>query len=250
MDKPIKLQNNQFQNGFVDHTRFESVDDGVLINRILEGEIDLFEVILRRYNQKLYRVVRSYLSEEEAVREVVHSAYIKAYEHLEQFRSESQFSTWLVRIAINEALTHLNRRDRTSEADIDRLNENGNHKELVNRNDPEQEAVRADLKQLLEEAIDTLPPKYRSVLIMREIEQMSTRETARCLGITRANVKVRLHRAKRKLRAELENRVMDQEVFDFKGARCDRMVRAVMNDVYERIASSPELAVREWTEHG
>lgn len=245
MDRQVALKNNNEQNGYVDHTRFESLKDEELISRILEGEIDLFEVILRRYNQKLYRIVRSYLSEEEQIREVVHTAYIKAYEHLDQYRGEAKFSTWLVRITINEALTHLNKRKHLADSDITRLHENGNHRDLVDRDDPEQRAVRADLKRLLEDAIETLPPKYRSVFIMREIEQMSTRETAVCLDISRTNVKVRLYRAKSLLRKELEKKVLDTEIFDFRGARCDRMVSVVMNDVYELIGNSPDLAVRK-----
>jgi len=244
MDDPVVLNNNYVKGEYVDHSRYGSVTDEELVERILAGEIDLFEVILRRYNQKLYRIVRSYLSEEERVREVVQSAYVKAYENLDQFRAEAKFSTWLVRIVINEALAFLNKRKRYSDRELSRLDENGSHGNLIDNDDPERHAVRADLKRLVEKAIDTLPPKYRTVFVMREIEGMSTRETAGCLEITPGNVKVRLHRAKNYLREELEKRVMDREIFDFKGKRCDRMVTAVMEEVYGKISDNPELAVR------
>lgn len=233
------------QNGFVDHSRYDVLPDEEIVTRVLEGHIDLFEVILRRYNQKLYRIVRSYISEDDEIKDVLQNAYIRGYEHLHQFRAEAKFSTWLVRITINEALKHLNRQKRISSVEIG-LNGNGHHP-LVAKDDPEQQTIRSDMKRLLEHAIQELPPKYRNVFVMREIELMSTRETAACLDITRANVKVRLYRAKNQLRKELEKRVLDTEIFLFKGARCDFLVQVVMDRVYEKITATPELAVRNLT---
>lgn len=236
MEKAVNLSSAGKQNGFVDPAQHESLSDREVIALVLQGDVDFFEVLLRRYNQQLYRIARSYLSEEEDVKEVMQNAYLKAFEHLDQFRADAKFSTWLVRITIHEALKHLNQMKRYSDAEIDSLNGNEHQQSLTVQDDPEQQVVRADLKRLLEETIDTLPEKYRSVFIMREIEQMNTSETAECLDISRPNVKVRLFRAKKMLRKELEKQVLNIDIFDFKGKRCDALVRSVMNRVFAKMS--------------
>lgn len=237
MGETVKGYKREFmnsQNGrksgrtFVDHTRFEDVPDKELVERIIAGERELYEVIMRRYNQQLYRITWSYLSDEEAVRDTMQSAYIKAFEKLDTFRGEARFSTWLVRIAINEALQAVrNRKKRGEKISVTELLQN--HQMVASRNkNPAMETERNDLMERLEEAIEGLPPKYRSVFVMREVEQMSTRETADCLDITRSNVKVRLHRARNMLRDHLEEISDLDDLLEFKGRRCDAMVSQVM----------------------
>lgn len=216
------------EQGFVSHEKYAEISDEELVTHIRNGTTRLFEVIMRRYNQRLYRIVKSYVTGEEEVKDILQTAYIKAYENLGQFRGDARFGTWMTRIAINEALKAAKQQKRYS--DLHTVQPDG-YPGNTHRSDaagPEKQAIRADLKKLLEEAVESLDPIYRSVYMMREIEQMNTRETAECLEITEENVKVRLHRARQMLRGELEQRVTDKEIFDFKGARCDALVKSVM----------------------
>lgn len=222
---------------FVDHTRYSGVSDEELVERVKNGERELYEVIMRRYNQQLYRVAWSYLEGEAAVKDSLQSAWVKAWENLDSFRGEAQLSTWLVRITINEALqTARSRKRRPDDISVTDLLEN-HQIESNEKENPAMETERKDFRNRLEEAIAQLPPKYRSVFVMREMEEMSTRETADCLELTTSNVKVRLHRARNMLREHLEEIYERDDLLEFKGARCDAMVRSVMNAVEERAVS-------------
>ena len=216
---------------FVSPEKYDDYSDQEIINNVLNGKTSLFEVIMRRYNQRLYRIQRSYISDEEAIKDTLQQTYLKAFKNLDSFRGEAKFSTWITRIAINEALKHLNRQNRYS--DIHEVSGTipDNSRREENKNTPEKNMIRRDMQELLEEAIDQLSPKYRSVYMMREVEGMNTEETARCLEITESNVKVRLHRAKKKIRKKLEEKVADTSIFNFLGARCDRMVSLVMKKI-------------------
>lgn len=223
---------------FIPAEKYDHLSDGEIIEKILAGSTPLFEVLMRRYNQRLYRIQRSYVSDEDALDDALQSTYIKAFENLDTFRGEAQFSTWITRIAINEALKHLRRRKRFTrlrladdkQADDDQPVEGRllNEKAAQQEQTPEDDAIQKDYKKLLETLVDRLPPKYRSVYIMRELEDMDTQETADCLGLTVANVKVRLFRARQMLQEEIKRKVSDAEIFDFMGERCDGMVASVM----------------------
>lgn len=219
---------------FVDPAAYEGQDDGELVRRILGGERELFEVIMRRYNQQLYRVIWSYLGEEEKVKDVMQTAWIKAWEKLDTFRGEARLSTWLVRIAINEALQVLRRNGgRDEDLSVTELLQSHPIKAGKDEN-PHMKAEHNDLVNKLEEAIRELPPKYRTVFVMREMEQMSTGETAELLEISRSNVKVRLHRARNMLQEHLEKITGRGDLLEFMGARCDAMVRHVMEAIADR----------------
>lgn len=221
MDDPNKSK-------LLDQKNPEMLSDEEVITEVTSGQRDLFAVLIQRYNQRLFRIVRGYLRQKQDVQDVMQSAYLKAFEKLGQFRGEAQFSTWLIRIAINEALKMLNRQKKISGLNVtDWQNEDQNNR--VETSTPEAKMIQDDMNQHLEKAIDTLPPKYRSVLIMREIEQMSTEETAKTLDISRSNVKVRLHRAKKLLRNELTDRLDEMDLFSFKGEDCNRMTNEVMS---------------------
>ena len=213
---------------FISADKFADRNDEELVEQVLAGATELFEVLVRRYNQRLYRIQRSYIRDEELVKDALQSTYLKAFEKLDQFRGEAQFSTWITRIAIHEALKHRQRENRYAQLQPVGASRPETEEESGSGGNPEEEAVNENLRRLLENAIDTLGPKYRSVYMMREIEQMSTKETAKCLNLTRSNVKVRLHRARRMLREELENRVKDTDIFNFRGRRCDLIVFSVM----------------------
>jgi RNA polymerase sigma-70 factor, ECF subfamily len=206
--------------------------DEEIVRRVVAGEKPLYEVLMRRHNHKLYRAVRSILKDEDEVEGVMQQAYVSAYFHLDGFRGESSFSTWLLRIALHEAYARLRRSRLFVETDT---------RELMARipskgRNPEEQASDRELGALLQEVIDRLPPMYRTVFVMREIEGLGTIETAECLGLSAENVKVRLHRARARLRDEIAARVgtAAEAVFPFDALRCDRVVAAVFASIASR----------------
>jgi RNA polymerase sigma-70 factor (ECF subfamily) len=199
--------------------------DEQVVQRVLAGEKALFEVLMRRHNRKVYRAIRSIVKDESAVEGVMQQAYVSAYIHLDQFRGDASVSTWLIRIAVHEAFARLRRNRRFAGGDV---------QDLMTRlpsedKNPEELASDHELGSLLQQAIEGLPQMYRSVFLMREVEGLGTNETAECLGLTAENVKVRLHRARSRLRYALHERVGNEgeEVFPFHAPRCDRVVAAV-----------------------
>lgn len=202
----------------------EMTDESV-VAAVLDGQTALFEVLMRRYNQRLYRVVRGILRDEAEAEDVVQEAYLNAFVHLRQFAHRSRFSTWLTKIAVYEALARARRRSRFVDAPEDAEMTLNSHDP-----DPERQAETAELRALLEGAIDALPSTYRTVFILREVEQLSTAEAAECLEVSEDAVKMRLHRARALLRTDLMDRVGTRttEAFRFDGERCDRIVRGVM----------------------
>jgi RNA polymerase sigma-70 factor (ECF subfamily) len=183
---------------------------------------------MRRYNQRLFRVVRSVVRADDEAEDVVQQAYVSAYTHLAQFGRHSQFATWLTRIAINEGLARL--RQRSREPDLDLKEDDETMPIPFTPHTPEDEASRREMSRILEKVIDDLPTIYRVVFMMREIEQMSTAEAAEALDISEETVKVRLHRAKGFMRNAISARMQESmtEAFPFLGQRCDRIVDAVL----------------------
>ncbi len=206
-----------------------NLTDEQVVERVLGGDQAVYEVLMRRYNQRLYRVARAILHDDAEAEDVMQDAYVRAYQNLRQFEGRSRFSTWLTRIAVHEALARRERRARFVELDADpegvRMNP------VSTFHNPEQETSNLELRQLLEDAIQQLPESYRAVFMLREIEQMSTAETAESLDLTEENVKVRLHRARALLRDTLYHRVGSSgpAAFQFLAPRCDRVVRAVLS---------------------
>ena len=202
--------------------------DQEVVTRVLAGETALFEMIMRRYNQRLFRVVRAIVRSDADAEDALQSAYLNAYTHLRQFGGDAAFSTWLTRIAINEALGRTRKRKRLSEIDFE---EHEAMKPLQSdAPSPEENTAAGETRALIEAAVDALPEGHRLVFVMREVQQLSIAETASCLDISEDNVKVRLHRAKAMLRDALYERVERGagDAFPFLGARCDRIVAAVM----------------------
>lgn len=212
--------------------------DEEVVARVLAGETALFEILMRRYNQRLYRVARAILREDGEAEDVMQDAYVRAYEHLDQFAGKAAFSTWLTRIAIHEALARKRRRGRMDE--LDALSDHGDTMSILKSSAPTPEAgtAQAEARQLLEEAIGHLPENYRTVVVLREVEEMSVAETAESLGVTDAVVKTRLHRAHAMLRKELYARAKGRaaDLYQFHAVRCDRVVKAV----FERIKNKPQ----------
>jgi RNA polymerase sigma-70 factor, ECF subfamily len=212
-------------------TGSERLSDGELVERVLRGEKLLFELLMRKYNQRLFRACRAILRDDAEAEDVAQDAYVRAYEHLSQFEGRASFSTWLTRIAVNEALARRRRRQLNQEIDAMQEVRKDAFRQLSNDDkDPEQLASSAETRTFLEQSIDALPDSYREVFVLREVEEMSTSETADTLEISEENVKTRLHRARALLRRELFARAgaTSTSAFHFLGARCDRLIRNVM----------------------
>lgn len=200
-----------------------------VIARVILGEKGLYEILMRRYNQTLFRAVRSYLDRQEDVEDAMQETYLKAYAKLDQFKGDAAFSTWLVRIGINESLQKL-RKSRTLRVhtnpdvrmeQLQQLPDNG-------QMNPEQRTIQGESKRLMEQAIDKLPEAYRAVYMLREVEGMNVAEVAHCLDISEANVKVRLHRAKSMLKESIWGAHAGAPAFEFGNSHCDHIVAAVM----------------------
>jgi RNA polymerase sigma-70 factor, ECF subfamily len=206
-----------------------AVPDEEILERVLAGDTALYEILIRRYNTRLYRTVRAVLRSDRDVEDVMQDAYVLAFRNLANFEGRSRFSTWLTRIAVNEALARLQESKRTEEWDA--MDESRQSAVAASRGtaDPEAEAASEEWKRLLERSIESLPESYRVVVMLRDVEGMSTSETAECLSITEDNVKVRLHRAHGLLRKEIyaKARVSAGEAFPFPAVRCDRVVAGV-----------------------
>ena len=202
--------------------------DNELITRILRGEKDLYAVIVRRYNQRLYRVGMGILSDDTEVEDAMQVAYINAWENLAKFKFKSSFSTWLTRIMINESLLRIKKRKHFLEMKEDTIND---YQQGPSTQNAISKLINGDLRKKLEEAVQKLPEKYRTVFILREIENMSVSETKECLAISEINVKVRLNRAKSMLRNSLSDLYKSGDVFGFHLSRCDRMVENVMSRI-------------------
>jgi RNA polymerase sigma-70 factor (ECF subfamily) len=201
--------------------------DAEVIEAVLAGATDRFEVLLRRYNQRLFRVARAILRDDAEAEDAVQQAYLAAFTALPQLGDRQRFAAWMTRITVREALR---RRGRPLQLAI--VDDSDTDPELSIKG-PEERAASRELRDTLEAAIDSLPDAYRTVLIMRDVQELSTRETAEALDTSEESVRVRLHRARRALKLLLEERcgVALADVFSFAGARCDRICAAVMNSL-------------------
>ena len=206
--------------------------DAAIIQQVLDGNTALFELLMRRYNERVYRAARSIVRDEQEAEDVMQQAYVNAFTHLRQFNASAQFSTWLTRIAINEALARVRRRGRYEAFD----DEISNVEPLMSSNpveNPERQAFAGELRALLEGAIDGLPDGMREVFILREVEGLSTSEVAQSLGVSEDVIKTRLSRGRSALRRVLLDRsgLSTPEAFRFERPRCDRVVQQVLTRI-------------------
>ena len=216
-----------------------ALPDEEIVRRVRAGDSAVFELLMRRHNQRVYRVVRAVVKDEADVEDVMQQAYINAFTHLHQFEDRSQFSTWLIRIALHEAF---GRRRKTQRADTttarNRSGVDDDPGEFMDtltspEADPERQAYAQELHRVLEAAVDTLPETYRSVFMLRDIEGLSTRETGQGLGLGDEAVKTRLHRARVMIRRAVTVRIgkVAAGAFQFHAPRCDRVVSTVLAQV-------------------
>jgi RNA polymerase sigma-70 factor, ECF subfamily len=207
--------------------RWTALSDEEIVSRVLEGQTALYEVLMRRYNERIYRAARSIVKDEDEAEDVMQQAYVNAYFHLRQFDRRATFSTWLTKIAIYEALGRARKRGRYQAVDFAEQEH-----QVVERQpsrNPEHHAFAGELRSLLEASIDELPDGLREVFMLRDVDGLNTAETAECLGVSEDAVKTRLSRARAALRNDLADRagIMAPEAFRFPQPRCDRVVAAV-----------------------
>jgi RNA polymerase sigma-70 factor (ECF subfamily) len=210
-------------------------EDTQLVDRVKAGDRSAFELLMRRHNQRLFRAIRSVLRNDAEVEDVMHDAYCAAFVHLDQFQGRAKFSTWLLRIGVNEALGRL-RRQRTIAIDDLPLAQGARVQDQSTPNEtPEQQLSGRELVAIVEKALDRLPIEYRSVFVLRVVESLDTAESADVLGLSEAAVKQRLHRAREMLQSHLATQ-LDAALpatYAFLGARCDRLVANVMAKLAE-----------------
>ncbi|MGH8736102.1 MAG: RNA polymerase sigma factor [Burkholderiales bacterium] len=214
----------------------QRLSDTVLAQRVSAGEHDALRLLMRRYNQTLYRTARSILKDEAEAEDAVQEAYLLAYRGMSKFRGEAKLSTWLVRIVVNEAIARGRKRSRRAE--IIQLNgDTEPQAETVETNmnqatpeRPDHSMQRTQTRRLLEAKIDELPTAFRTVFVLRALEEMSVEETANCLAIPEATVRTRYFRAKGLLREALAREIdfVFDDAFSFAGERCDRIVASVL----------------------
>jgi RNA polymerase sigma-70 factor (ECF subfamily) len=204
--------------------------DEVVVARVLAGDHEAFEVLMRRHNQRLFRAARAVLRDEVEAEDVVQDAWVRAFTHLRQFSGRSSVATWLTRIAVHEALARRRRRGRQVPLD--------DHEATLpaHTRAPDDEVGARRVLTAVEAAVDALPLPYRTAFVLRDVQGLGTAEAAACLDVPEATVKTRLHRARSLLRARLGAAVdvTAADAFAFAGRRCDRVVAAVM----ARIAAS------------
>jgi RNA polymerase sigma-70 factor (ECF subfamily) len=210
--------------------RWSALSDEEVVRQVLDGQTALFEILMRRHNERTYRVARAIVRDEAEAEDVMQQAYVNAYAHLRQFDGRAQFSTWLTRITVNEAITR--RRRRAMYQSIDATDTTLAETVALMRpgSTPEKEAFSREISALVESAVDELPDGCREVFMLRQVEGLSTAETASSLEVSEDVVKTRLSRARAMLRRYLAERagLAAPHSFTFARPRCDRIVAAVL----------------------
>jgi RNA polymerase sigma-70 factor (ECF subfamily) len=206
----------------------EPADEDV-IRQVLDGNTAVFELLMRRYNELVYRAARAIVRDEQEAEDVMQQAYVNAFTHLRQFNGAARFSTWLTKIAINESLARVRRRGQYETFD----DELPNAEPFISRNvseNPERQAFAGELRELVESAIDRLPNGTREVFVLRDVEGLTTSEVAESLGVSDDVVKTRLSRGRAALRRILLDRTgaTAPDAFRFYRPRCDRVVAQVL----------------------
>lgn len=223
-------------------TSNREIPDADIVRRIAAGDTGAFELLMRRYNRPLYRAARSIVKDDAEAEDVVQEAYLLAYRNIKSFRGDARLSTWLTRIVINEAIARSRKASRRAEVirldgDVQSGRDSGEDAMSdSSAQQPERAAMREEARRLLEKNIDLLPDAFRSVFVLRALEEMSVEETAACLGIPEATVRTRFFRARGLLREALSREIdmAYEDAFSFDGARCDRIVAGVL----ERLQTS------------
>ena len=213
-----------------------SLSDGELVELARRRVPEALRFIIARHNRRLYRVARSILRDSHEAEDVVQEVYVRAFTALDSFRGEASVGTWLTRIALNEALTRVRRQKPTVDLTVLDSPNQPQAMQIIpfplmsSDPDPETAAARRQVARLLENAIDDLPEPFRTVFVMRDIEELSVEETATLLGLRPETVRTRLHRARTQLRSALKVQLASalSDAFPFAGHRCARLAKSVL----------------------
>jgi len=211
------------------NSEVQAWSDEEVVGRVLAGETALFEILMRRHNQRIYRIVRGILDNDGEAEDVMQDAYVRAYQYLRQFEGRSTFVTWLTRIAMHEAFARSERLKRQTSLDAGKVLADMKST-LASSDRPERNVASRELKSALEAGHLVMPPKYRTVMMVRDVGELSTAEAASLLEISEETVKVRFDPARALVRRALygQSGVCARELFPFRATRCDRVVAAVL----------------------
>ena len=217
----------------IKESRSVTDDDAALVQRIRTGDSSAFELLMRRYNRRLYRLARAVLKDDKEAEDALQEAYLYAWRSMDQFRGEAALSTWLSRLVLNECFGRARRTARrhnvipmvSSNTDVDMSNMAADE-----AGRPDKLLARTQIRAVLERTLDELPESFRLVFILRSVEELSVEETAQSLGIPEATVRSRHFRAKSLLRESLAQEVdlAERDLFEFGGQQCDRVVAHVL----------------------
>jgi RNA polymerase sigma-70 factor (ECF subfamily) len=210
-----------------------------IIRKILDGEMALFEVLIRRYNAILYKIARSYDFDHEESKDLLQETHIAAYQNLKKFEGRSSYKTWIAKIMVNKCLYKLSYGSGKYEVSHEIVDENSQPMFSSKKQTTEANVLNRELSTILEKSLEKIPVHYRTVFVLREVEGLSIAETAEMLDITPVNVKVRLNRAKNLLQKELEKYYPKAQLYDFNLIYCDSVVRNVF-DAVEKLNKSSE----------
>ena len=213
--------------------QFEQYSDMEIIRKVIGGEVELYEILIRRYNSFLYRIGRVYRYNHQDTEDLMQETYISAYCNLAKFENRSSFKTWFTRIMLNHCYQRKQRLSFKNEIITDDLQLAKSNVMLHPSMNSEKITANKELRHVLEKAIHEIPEDYRLVFTLRELNGLSVAETAESLDISEGNVKVRLNRAKTMLRSEIEKMYSPQEIFEFNLVYCDGMVKRVMEKINE-----------------
>ncbi len=204
------------------------VGEAELLARMRRGDAGAFAVLMRLNNRRLYRLARGILRDDDEAEEAVQEGYVRAFTHLEGFKGEASLATWLARIVVNEALGRRRRRRVLSSSLVEPSAQQ--EQDGLDATSPEQAAARREIRRIVERAIDGLPRSFRTVFVLRAVEQLSIKETAALLDIREETVKTRFHRANRLLRGSLGEQLASiwDDAFPFAGRRCEGLLARVL----------------------
>jgi RNA polymerase sigma factor (sigma-70 family) len=217
---------------------YDATDDVSVARRIALGDRAAFAQLMRRHNQRLYRLARAVLRDRAEAEDALQDAYLQAYRGLNQFRGEASLATWLSRLVLNECLARMRRSTRRrnvipmvsadAEEDVNKVAVDSSER-------PDSSVARMQMRDMLERKVDELPENFRAIFVLRSVEEMSVEETAACLGIPEATVRSRHFRAKSLLREALaqELDLAERDVFEFGGKHCDGLVARVLKKLGE-----------------
>lgn len=216
-----------------DVTLYTTCDEMTLIQKIISGETALFEVLIRRYNQALYKIARCYGYSHEDAKDLLQETHVTAYQHLGAFEGRSSYKTWICKIMLNKCI--YKSRYGTSRYEVKTVNDDTSQPIFSYKESTENRVLNRELSLILEKSIEELPLHYRTVFMLREVEGLSVAETAALLDLTATNVKVRLNRAKALLQKQLEKYYSKAQLYEFNLIYCDEIV----NGVFKKIGSIP-----------